>query len=208
MSEGDKAYSWFAAWTGETIQAIEDRVGPALQQRPNIILIHAGTNDMSSNPSVSQQGNDPTAAAERLGSLIGKCVTACPDATILVAQIIYTCLDDGQQQRTLVYNSLVPGVVDKYASSGHRVMVTNMQGGFPVTQLHSDDCIHPTNRGYKTLGNLWNRAIRAIPENWVKPPVGPDPAGHDGGSERKIPGRTLMLGWIVISYFILTRRQW
>lgn len=165
---------YFAAWSGQTVQVIKDRVPPSLQQKPNIILIHAGTNDMNPNPQISQQGNSPDAAAQRLGELIDECLSTCPNATVVVAQIIHTCLDDGAEKRTIDFNSMIPQVVQKRATTGHRVMIADMQS-FPVNKLHHDDCIHPTNDGYKTLGNMWAQMVRQIPTKWVAPPEGPDP---------------------------------
>jgi hypothetical protein len=88
-----------AAWSGKTIKFISDHVGPSLQQNPNIVLLHAGTNDMNPNPAISTEGNDPRGAAERLGGLIDQIIKALPDAVILVAQPISTC-DENQQPRT------------------------------------------------------------------------------------------------------------
>ncbi|KAL5347504.1 hypothetical protein ACLOAV_007816 [Pseudogymnoascus australis] len=60
---------YFAAWSGKTIKYMHDHVDESLAQKPNIILLHAGTNDMSPDSSVSTEGRDPAAAAERLGGL-------------------------------------------------------------------------------------------------------------------------------------------
>ncbi|TQB75869.1 hypothetical protein MPDQ_001470 [Monascus purpureus] len=202
-SQGTMKDGYFAAWTGRTIEEIEKLVPPSLQQRPNIILIHAGTNDMSSNPKIAQQGNTPNGAVERLGNLIDECVAACPDATVLVAQIIHTCRKDGSEQRIEEFNSLIPGVVGKRVAAGHHVMAVNLQS-FPLDQLHQDDCIHPTNKGYKTLGSMWARAIRTIPEDWVKAPVGHDPVRASGKAPSlNIPCLPWMVVWMAVSYFIL-----
>lgn len=69
---------------------MHDHIDESLAQKPNVILLHAGTNDMSPDISVSTEGRDPAAAAERLGALIDKMLQKCPDATILVAMIIST----------------------------------------------------------------------------------------------------------------------
>lgn len=51
------------------------------QLKPNVVLLHAGTNDMVRNLDVA---NAPT----RLGNLIGFITSNCPDALVVVAQLI------------------------------------------------------------------------------------------------------------------------
>ncbi|CAM1510069.1 Fc.00g004040.m01.CDS01 [Cosmosporella sp. VM-42] len=63
---GSMTDGYFAAWSGTTIQYIADHVGPSLKQRPNIVLVHAGTNDMNPSPKISTEGNNPKEAADRL----------------------------------------------------------------------------------------------------------------------------------------------
>ncbi|OBT86033.1 hypothetical protein VE02_05548 [Pseudogymnoascus sp. 03VT05] len=58
---------YFAAWSVKTIKYMHDHIDEFLAQKPNIILLHAGTNDMSPDSTVSTEGRDPAAAAERLG---------------------------------------------------------------------------------------------------------------------------------------------
>ncbi|KAH7006558.1 SGNH hydrolase-type esterase domain-containing protein [Fusarium venenatum] len=168
---------YFAAWSGKTIQYVSDHVGPSLKERPNLILLAAGTNDMNPNPKISQQGNDPKGAADRLGKLIDKMVKACPDATILVAMIINTC-DTKQSDRTKEYQKLIPGVVKKRRENGKRVLAVDFTT-FSTDLL--DDCIHPTPKGYDEMGRYWYDFVTQIPKGWIKEPKGSDP--NDGGSD-------------------------
>jgi lysophospholipase L1-like esterase len=160
-----------AAWSGKTIQFIADNVGPSLAQRPNIVLIHAGTNDLNSNNVISTEGNDPAAAAKRLGLLIDKFIDACPDATILVAMIIGTW-DPAQAHRTHQFDALVPGVVRQRRDAGKRVLAVDFTS-FPNKLLR--DGIHPTNEGYNVFGDYWYDFVTQIPVEWIQPPVGDDP---------------------------------
>lgn len=155
-----------AAWVGETIQYIADRVGPSLKQRPNIILLYAGTTDLGLN-----KGHDPVAASERLGSLIDQMVTACPDAVILVAMIIGTC-KPAQEPQTKVFQSLIPGVVNKRLQAGKHVLAVDMTT-FPLSDL--SNCINPTNAGYQLVGDYWYDFLTQVPQDWITTPVGPDP---------------------------------
>ena len=112
-------------------------------------------------------------APERLGDLLDEIITACPDATVLVAQIIQS-LDPTTQARIQRYNNAMPKVVAQRADQGHHVMIVDMSsiGG---NLLHTDGT-HPTDAGYKKMADYWFAGIQAaVAKGWVKPPVGPDP---------------------------------
>lgn len=160
-----------AAWSGKTIQFIADNVGPSLAQRPNIVLIHAGTNDMNSSNAISTEGNDPAAAAERLGLLIDRVIDACPDAVVLVAMIIETW-DPAQAHRTRQFDMLVPGVVRQRRHAGRRVLAVDFTS-FSKKLLR--DGVHPTNEGYHVFGDYWYDFVTQIPVEWIQAPVGNDP---------------------------------
>ncbi|KAL7816651.1 carbohydrate esterase family 3 protein [Trichoderma gracile] len=168
---GNMTDGWFAAWNGMTIQYISDHVTPSLEQRPNIILLHAGTNDMNPNGAISREGHDPVAASERLGSLVDKMTAMCPDAVILVAMIIGTCNAE-QAPQTKVFQSLIPNVVAHRLEAGKHVLAVDF-ASFPLDKLR--DCIHPTNEGYQRLGYYWYDFIAQIPRDWITAPVGEDP---------------------------------
>ncbi|KAJ3467994.1 hypothetical protein MRS44_005558 [Fusarium solani] len=180
----------FAAWGGQTIEYMSKNVGPSLKQRPNIILLHAGTNDLDDRPDTGKQGNDPEGIALRLGKLIDQMREACPDAVILVAMIIPNC-DSHKKERHKAYVDLIPGVVKKRAALGHHVVAVDFTG-FPLSDLY--DCLHPTPDGYNKMGDYWFDFLSQIPRSWITKPVGPDPdpsgAGSDknGGVATDIPG--------------------
>ncbi|KAM3434096.1 hypothetical protein NHJ13734_006136 [Beauveria thailandica] len=186
---------YFAAWNGKTIQFIANHIGPSLDQQPNVVLVAAGTNDMNPNHAVSTEGNDPAQAADRLGKLIDRIVGKCPDATVLVAMIIDTC-DPSQEPQTLQFQKLIPGIVQKRRAAGHHVLAVDFTTFVPK---HGNeilrDCIHPTNRGYRIMGDYWYDFLTQIPRGWIRAPVGKDPSrpaltvtrGRNGGTDNNVP---------------------
>ncbi|EQB55684.1 GDSL-like Lipase/Acylhydrolase [Colletotrichum gloeosporioides Cg-14] len=171
-SSGNMTDPYFAAWSGKTIQYIADNVPPSLTQRPNVILLHAGTNDMNPNPDISTEGNDPAAAAARLGALIDQMLEACPDATVLVAQIINTCVAE-QQPQTEVFQGLIPDIVEQRQNASKHVLAVDFAAlGDGILR---SDCIHPSDEGYRTMGDYWYDFITQIPKDWITQPVGDDP---------------------------------
>ena len=90
-------------------------------------------------------------APDRLGALLDEIIAACPDATVLVAQIIQA-RDPKVQARIDVYNKAIPGVVAQRVKQGHHLLVVDMRtiGGNQLNQ----DGIHPTDEGYQMMANF------------------------------------------------------
>lgn len=138
---------------------------------PNIILLHAGTNDLNESPAI-----DPPHAPDRLGGLIDQLIGDAPDAAILVAQIIHA---HEPRTETLInpYNDAIPGVVDQRVKNGHKVMVVDMRS---ITEADLKDGLHPNDAGYQKMADLWFTGIQqAADKGWIKAPKKPLPAlGH------------------------------
>ena len=103
---------------GATISQIQGYAANSLNERPNIVLIHAGTNDM--NPSPPPEPYD--GAPDRLNSLINAVIATCPDATILVAQIIHA-KDAEVDARIKTFNDKIPGIASAQVAKGHKVSI-------------------------------------------------------------------------------------
>ncbi|KAG6001012.1 hypothetical protein E4U21_004781, partial [Claviceps maximensis] len=146
-------------------------MGPSLRQNPNVVLVHAGTNDMSPDRTISVDGNDPIEASKRLGHLIDKIILACPNAVVLVAMIINTC-HPHQSQATRLFQESIPRIVQRRLEDGHHILAVDFTS-FPTSELR--DCVHPTNEGYGILGDYWYDALVQVPREWIQPPSGRDP---------------------------------
>lgn len=175
-----------AAWSGRTIKYMADHVGPSLKQRPNLVLLMAGTNDMHPDGGTSKEGHEPVAAAGRLGNLIDQVFEACPDATVLVATIVPTC-EERKVVLTQKFQNVIPMEVATRRAEGKHIMAVNL-AAYPVDLMR--DCVHPTNEGYRIMGDWWYDFITQIPEGWIQDPVGPDPErtrDQNGGPDPDIP---------------------
>ncbi|KAI7770376.1 hypothetical protein LZL87_002747 [Fusarium oxysporum] len=174
-TEGDMKDGHFAAWSGKTVQYINDHVDPSLEQHPNLILIHAGTNDMNSNHHVSTDGNHPQETTDRLKSMVEKMMSKCPDATIIIGMITDVCDSEWyhfQRERTKIYRGHVAKLAAELSANGSHVLAADFG---PFDDMLLSDCVHPTQKGYQVLGDWWYDFIHQIPEGWIKDPVGPDP---------------------------------
>ena len=142
--------------SGWTIDQISTLIpSPALQQNPNIILLHIGTNDIYSTT------QSPAQAPTRLGALIDKIVSAAPNALLVVAQI--TPLANTSWEATVVtYNAAIPAVVQARATAGKHVQLVDQHTGFQVSTMLSSDGIHPNQTGYNHMGDVWYAGIKSV----------------------------------------------
>jgi lysophospholipase L1-like esterase len=122
---------------------------------PDIVLLHAGTNNIS-------RGHTPDNVGAGLSHLIDQIRTARPAAHIFVAAIIQSNVP-AEQARGRAFNALVPGIV---ASKGNRVYLVDQStvGGADLYDTH-----HPNHYGYTKMAFNWYNAIRAHitgAQNW------------------------------------------
>ncbi|MCJ1467350.1 hypothetical protein MMC07_005974 [Pseudocyphellaria aurata] len=154
---------------GATIRETAQFARASLGYRPNVITLHVGTNDFDS--LVPKEATEE--APERLGGLIDDLVVACPDATVLVAQLAHAA-NPLYDERIRLFNDQVPRVVAKRANAGHRVLVADMRS--ITKQYLNGDGIHPTDVGYKMMADIWFAGIKtAHAKGWIQRPIGADP---------------------------------
>ncbi|KAK2032882.1 hypothetical protein LX32DRAFT_554471 [Colletotrichum zoysiae] len=155
---------------GATIDQISSFATASLPQRPNVVLLHAGTNDINGNV-------DTANAPGRLSSLIDKVIAACPDAVILVAQIL-PIADAAANARVTAYNAALPDIIASKVDAGHHVMMVDMHSRLLSGSFA--DGLHPNDVGYSTMGDTWYSAIAyaASELGWIKDPVPGSGGGH------------------------------
>ena len=135
------------------------------------MLIHVGTNDMN-----SQVSSDPVSEApDRLGKLIDQVHDNCPDAVVLVAQII-NAADPTQEANIKAFNKAIPDVVAQRKAKGVKVVTVDFQSIGPSQEV---DGVHPNGEAYRKMGDIWYNALRGLPSGWITKPVGPDPHVND-----------------------------
>jgi lysophospholipase L1-like esterase len=147
--------------SGWTIQQIDDIVTGAatdanysgkkmmVDQAPNIVLLHAGTNDTS---------RSPTGMTDRLGALIDHIIEDGPNVLLVVTTIIPIKQGSyGSVGET--FDNAVPAVVQKRIDAGKHVILVDMFKNFPSAGLSSDG-VHPNQQGYDWMAGVWYDAIK------------------------------------------------
>ncbi|HWS32906.1 MAG TPA: SGNH/GDSL hydrolase family protein [Actinoplanes sp.] len=141
---GDRDHEGHGGWTIEQLAGV---VGRSLATyRPDVVLLHAGTNNIT-------RGDDPVVAAGRLSALIDRVRAGAPDADVYVATIVGTAVA-AEVPANHAYNALIPAVV---RARGPRVHLVDQS---VVTGVDIYDRHHPNRFGYRKMAYTWYEAIR------------------------------------------------
>lgn len=162
QSSGDHQDPSHEGYPGWRIDQLSGIASCAVRSaRPNVITIHAGTNDMN-------QQFDLARAPERLDALIDRAFSAAPEATVVVATLI-AASKPGLQPRIDAYNAKLPGLVKARQAQGDRVKLADMSA---VTTADLAQPAHPSDRGYAKMADAFLLAIlEAESDGWIGNPV-------------------------------------
>ena len=138
---------------GNTVTGITGYVPPskAFTTTPHIVLLHIGTNDMTSNA-------DPTTTANQLDTLVTDLVAAVPNALIVVAKIVPLGYTNANYNS---YIAKIPGIVTAHANKNQNVVLVDMST-LPTSDIRGSGNVHPTDQGYADMANLWYGAIKGF----------------------------------------------
>jgi lysophospholipase L1-like esterase len=141
---------------GITVTGITGYVPPskAFTTTPHVVLLHIGTNDMTSNA-------DPSTTANQLDTLVTNLVQAAPDALVVVAKIVPLGYSNTNYDQ---YIAKIPDVVKAHASKNEHVVMVDMST-LPSSDIHGNGNVHPTDQGYADMANLWYGVIKGYLPN-------------------------------------------
>ena len=137
-------------WTIAQLAAQVD--GWAAGYRPDVVLLHIGTNDMRSESTAR-------GATGRLAALIARLRADLPAAHLVVARITSAngrATRGSRQARTAAFNAAVPGIVARAGADVHLVDHSAVRG------IDLTDGVHPNDFGYQRMAWTWFRALEPI----------------------------------------------
>jgi lysophospholipase L1-like esterase len=152
-------------WIGFTIDQISAKADQpqALGTKPNLVLLLAGTNDMT---------RSPKGAPERLQQLAEKITTRVPGVTLLIGTLppitsMYMPGGKGDSAPLInEFNGALTRVAKAMTDKGAKVGIANLSA---VTLGDLKDGIHPNDGGYSKMAAGWFRAIEdAASKSWIK----------------------------------------
>ncbi|GIH20262.1 RICIN domain-containing protein [Rugosimonospora africana] len=149
---------------GWRIDQIDEQVaGWLATYRPDVVLLHIGTNDVIQNWALSQ-------APARLATLLDHITAADPRAEVDVATIV-PFADATQEAVVRTYNAAIPGIVSARASAGEDVKLVDMHAAIGTADL-SPDGVHPSNGGYSKMAARWYAQFTGEPMTRVEAEAG------------------------------------
>jgi lysophospholipase L1-like esterase len=144
-------------YAGYTIERLRTELLPKIasstfRPAPHIVLLMVGTDDMSAGTATDQQ-----AASQRVGPLLDELIRLAPNALIVVAKIIPLGPSQAGSANVKAFVDALPAIVQERAAAGKHVVLIDPSTSFPMTELA--DGVHPTQRGYDVIGDVWYAAI-------------------------------------------------
>lgn len=128
--------------------------GWLLKQRPEIVLLDIGTNDIL-------QDKELDRAPSRLSRLLDLITATLPDVRVYVASI-GPFARPANEARAGRYNAAIPGIVRALALKGRHVQMVDMHSALRRSDLSSDG-IHPDGGGYSKMAARWYSALTSSP---------------------------------------------
>ncbi|WP_163572361.1 GDSL-type esterase/lipase family protein [Fodinicola feengrottensis] len=147
----DQNHEGHPGWT--IAQLSQQVVGWLTTYKPDMVLLHIGTNDMYTDATSA-------AAPAELSTLLDQITQTVPAAKVYVASII-PLADAAGANRVLAYDATIPGIVGAKAAAGKNVSFVDMHSAVPTAELV--DGIHPTVGGYSRMAARWYSAIVGTP---------------------------------------------
>jgi len=120
---------------------------------PDVILLHAGSNDWDKSPSgIESILNEVDRYEERSGHQV----------TVILALIINR---NPNEKWVTIFNRNVKSMADKRISKGDNIVIVDMENGASMDyRKDMRDRTHPNDSGYQKMANVWYQAIINIPQ--------------------------------------------
>ncbi|WP_239148505.1 FG-GAP-like repeat-containing protein [Streptomyces anulatus] len=136
------------------------------QAKPNVVLLHIGTNDMDRDHQVAT-------APARLAGLIDQMIAASPATTIVVASLVPST-SPAVQARIDAYNAQIPRIVAERQAQKHKVEFVSMDS---LTTADLKDRLHPNDQGYVKMAGVFANGISQVArKGWISEQVVVKPA--------------------------------
>ncbi|KAF4984498.1 hypothetical protein FZEAL_346 [Fusarium zealandicum] len=155
--------------SGEHLRNINNYWPLSIAARPNVVLIHAGTNNMDFSLDLDQ-------APMLMRNMILGIMEKAPEAVVLVAPVIWAN-DSAMVARSNTFNAQLHLAINEEQQAGRRVLEVPIDIG--IEDLW--DRKHPNNRGYEKMAKAWfDGIIEADRRGWLQDAVRMGPSSING----------------------------
>lgn len=165
---GDFADNQNEGHPGYQIAAVMEAMDPVMsEQKPNLVLINAGTNDCT-------QADDPTltpvntgigwveTAPDRMKTMIDKIFQESPGVTVILSTILPNFSAGNAPSYVNVANQGLRALAADYIAAGAKLVLAEMNAGWWVYPTDFSDVTHPTDAGYRKMAAIWAQAFQEV----------------------------------------------
>jgi lysophospholipase L1-like esterase len=145
---GSKGHEGHGGWEIAQIDALVQ--GWLTDYRPEVVLLHIGTNDLLHHKERGAPG--------RLGGLLDHITATLPDTDVYVATIVPVG-DQAMNEKVRAFNAALARAVQTRTAMGARLHLVDMNSALTRQDI-SADRIHPTAGGYSKMAERWYSALR------------------------------------------------
>jgi lysophospholipase L1-like esterase len=135
---------------GYSANQIRDTVTSWLERNPaEIILLHIGTNDITS-------GQNASGVAAEVGQILDRIDAVSTSIVVFLARIVNR--NDSRSGVTTQYNLLLQSLADSRIAGGDLLFVVDQEAAlsYPADLA---DAVHPNNTGYAKMAQCWFAAL-------------------------------------------------
>lgn len=122
QNSGNMADGSCECYPGAKITEVENKSKATWSQKPNLVLLHVGTNDCA-------QSDNVATAHDRLGQLIDNLFAAIPDVTIIASTLLPNT-NGVTQGNVNTYNKNIPGMIKSKQSQGKKVLYVDFSSSY------------------------------------------------------------------------------
>jgi acyl-CoA thioesterase I len=139
-------------WRTDEVLALLD--ASARAHRPDVALVHLGSNDVF-------QGQDNAGTLRELEAVVERLRGANPSVSVLLAQLIPTSRA-GRDSQIVALNAGIAGLAARLNTPASRVVAVDQYSGFDAAN-ETRDGTHPNPAGEAKMAQRWFAAYLALP---------------------------------------------
>ncbi|MFN3652501.1 MAG: Ig-like domain-containing protein [Armatimonadota bacterium] len=155
LADFDRDHEGHNGWTIEHLSGGVTSWLSAAQ--PDVILLTAGTNDLS--------GVSPEVAAGRMATLLDTIHAARPQAQVLLATLPRVVPGNfliRDPQYVVDFNARLPALVNARAAAGQKVRLVDLYTRANLLDSDFADGVHPNASGYAKIAAVWYQELSAL----------------------------------------------
>ncbi len=147
QTDFDRNHEGHSGWSANQVR---DNINSWLLANPaDIILLHIGTNDLST-------GQTAAGVVAEVGQILDRIDARSTATVVFLARIINR--NDSFSAVTTQYNNLLQSLANTRIANGDLIVVVDQETALDyLTDM--DDALHPNNTGYAKMGQRWFTAL-------------------------------------------------